>query len=263
MPVRAPARTLHVAERTLQAISMLIREPRGLTPKELATRLDVSLSTAYNIVNTLRRAGFAEFRERGIVSIGPQLLELLEYLQELRTTQIDATLEDLRRMADYVGELIEARTYVATWDRDDVEVLYIRGRRGVRELPGLRSGFRGAAHALALGKILLAERPESEWPDYLRSEPLPRFTPYTISSIPALKTELTAVRERRVAYDREEYTLGTTCIAVPIGTRLGDRAAYALAISLPVHRFQAERDILLPTLLSLTNQLNTTVQSPS
>lgn len=255
MPVRVPRRTLHVAERTLQAINILVREPPGLTPKELALRLGVSLSTAYNIINTLRLAGFAEIRERGLVSVGPELLELVEYLGEWHTLRDKPPPSELEQMAECVGQLTGARTYVAAWDRGDVEVIYIHGRRGIRELPGLRCGFRGAAHALALGKALLAERPEDEWPDYVRAERLPQFTPFTLSSVADLRQQLCEVTRRGVAFDHEEYALGGACIAIPIRSRPVPPSSLALGISLPVDRFRTEQDVLISTLLYFAREL--------
>lgn len=255
-----PLRTLKVAERTLQAISMLAHQPPGLTPKELAAGLGISLSTAYNIINTLRLTGFAEIRERGLVSVGPELLELVECLREWRSLSDEPPLSELKQVAEHLGQLTEARTYVAAWDRGDVEVIYIHGRRGVRELPGLRRGFRGAAHALALGKALLAERPEDEWPDYVRAERLPQFTPFTLSSVSDLRQQLREVTRRGVAFDHEEYALGGACIAIPVRNRLVHPASLALAISLPVHRFRAEQDILVSTLLYFARELEESTQ---
>ena len=230
MPVRVPRRTLHVAERTLQAISMLVREPPGLTPKELAARLGVSLSTAYNIINTLRLAGFAEIRERGLVSVGPELLELVEYLREWRTLRDKPPPSELEQVAERVGQLTEARAYVAAWDRGDVEVIYIHGRRGIRELPGLRRGFRGAAHALALGKALLAHMDEQYWQEYIEKVGLPSFTPNTISDPEAFIQHMQLTRARGYAIDNCENEEGIRCVAVPVRDHTGQTVA-AISVS--------------------------------
>lgn len=125
-----------------------------------------------------------------------------------------------------------------------MEVIYVHGRRGVRELPGLRRGFRGAAHALALGKLLLVDRRLEEWPDYLQQERLPRFTPTTIESPYQLQDELREVRASGVAFDREEYALNSACIAVPL-VREDGGVAVALGISVPVRRFAAGSELLV------------------
>jgi len=251
----ATRRTLVVAERTLAALRILVEEPHGLTPKELAGRLGISLSTAYNIINTLRKVGYADIRERGIVSIGPELVRLLPKLQEWQALLgSQASSKEIEELAKRVSALTEARAYVATWVHGDVEIIYIHGRRGVRELPGLCPGFRGAAHALALGKVLLAQLPEQDWPAYLHDKPLPRFTPFTHTDPQVLRHEIATVAAEGIALDRQEYTIGSCCIAVPVPQDSGHRSQIALAISVPAHRFEAERHVLTTALLAIRIQ---------
>lgn len=59
------------------------------------------------------------------------------------------------------------------------------------------------------------------------------------------------VRASAVAFDREEYALGSTCIAVPLRTTEGIAQA-ALGISIPTRRFQVERDMLVALLRQLS-----------
>jgi acetyl-CoA synthetase len=248
----ATARTLAVAERTLAALRILVEEPHGLTAKELAARLGVSLSTAYNIINTLRKVGYADIRERGIVLVGPELLRLVPLLQEWQALlESGSRNSEIERLAERVGEYTEARAYVGAWVHGDVEVVYIHGRRGVRELPGLRRGFRGAAHALALGKVLLAERRDQDLPTWLREKPLPRFTPFTITDPDVLRKEISTVAAEGIALDRQEYAVGACCIAVPVPESIDQPSQMALAISVPVRRFEAECHVLATALLAM------------
>jgi DNA-binding IclR family transcriptional regulator len=251
--MRQEKQTAQVAQRVLEALRLVIAERDGLTPKELALHLGTSLSTAYHIVHALESAGFVTRRRRGVVSPGPTFYRLLEIVQERQHLDVDA----LRRLADQVSEATESRAYVAVWADNDVEVVYIRGRRGHRELPGMARGFRGAAHALALGKVLLVGQPLEHWPAYLRARPLPAFTPYTVTEPAQLATELERVEVCGVAYDREEFTLGSCCISVPVllQTGRGAVAKAALAISVPPRRFAAEHHTLTGFLRSVTQPL--------
>ncbi len=235
---RRPPRTLTTGERTLHALQFIVERGPECSVKELAAALDVSLATAYHLVHTLVAAGFVILERHRSLRPGPALYRLLD-----RLAAHGPRPESLEPLVDEVGRLTECRAYLATWSDRDVEVLYVHGRRGVRELPGLARGFRGAAHALALGKVLLAQRPPSEWPDYLREEPLPRFTAYTLTARQALQSEIDRVREQDVGFDREEYALGSCCIAVPLES--GHRSTpLALGISVPRKRFAVEADLL-------------------
>jgi DNA-binding IclR family transcriptional regulator len=129
------------------------------------------------------------------------------------------------------------------WNSGDLEIAEILGRRGGRELTDLSKGFRGAAHALALGKIFLAEVPEEQWPTYLQGPILKRFSRHTITARNQLKHNLLAVRERGLALDQEEFAEGGCCLAVPVRDPDG-RLIASLGISVPTRRFKNQ----LPTL---------------
>ncbi len=235
-------RTLSAAQRVLEALVLVASSEHGITPKELAMRLQTSLSTAYYIIHTLAAAGFVVQKTHGVVSIGPTLYHLVDMIRENPRLHED----ELRVLADQLSEATDSRAYVAVWDDRDVEIVYIRGRRGLRELPGVCRRFRGAAHALALGKVLLAGRDPVEWPEYLQHDRFPALTPRTITRPSALRQELERVAEQKVAFDLEEYALDSCCISVPIcqGEGVPVKASVALAISVPSKRFWAERELL-------------------
>ena len=239
MSVARPARTLTTGERVLQVLQLVVERQPGLSVKEVAAELGVSLSSAYHLVHTLTAAGYVILEPHCCLRPGPALYRLSDQLlgSRLRPTELEP-------VASQISAMTGCRSYLAVWSDRDVEVIYVHGRRGVRELPGLRRGFRGAAHALALGKLLLVDRRLEEWPDYLQQERLPRFTPKTIESPYQLQDELREVRASGVAFDREEYALRSACIAVPL-VREDGGVAVALGISVPVRRFAAESELLV------------------
>ncbi|MDW8060951.1 MAG: IclR family transcriptional regulator C-terminal domain-containing protein [Thermomicrobium sp.] len=239
MTRRRSSRTLSTGERILQALELIVTDRPDLSVKELAQRLGVSLSTAYHLVHTLAAAGYVVVEPHRCIRPGPALYRLLE-----RLPGATARPETFEPLVDEVGQRTGCRAYLAAWSDRDVEVLYVHGRRGVRELPGLGRGFRGAAHALALGKVLLAERDPEEWPAYLQAEQLPRLTPHTLGHRRELQRELAGVRSYRVAFDREEYALGATCIAVPLAVERTAGTTVALGISVPTRRFALEAEVL-------------------
>ncbi len=63
------------AERTLRLIELLLAEPDGLTPQEILLNLDVSRSTLFILLRTLKTLGYVEQSERrGRYHCGPRLL---------------------------------------------------------------------------------------------------------------------------------------------------------------------------------------------
>jgi acetyl-CoA synthetase len=233
-------RTLSTAVHVLKALEFTAEHPKGVSVKALARALHVSLSSAYSLSNSLRVEGFLEVSAAGssLYVLGPKVPVLYRSYVEstLQPERLEPFLEELRDRAS-------ARAYVALWRKGDLEIAEILGRRGGRELTDLSKGFRGAAHALALGKIYLAEVPEDDWPPYLQTSTLKRFSRFTLTSRNDLRHNLQAVRERGLAFDREEFAEGGCCLAVPVRDPDG-RLIAALGISVPTRRFQNQ----LPTL---------------
>ncbi|MFF2726911.1 IclR family transcriptional regulator [Streptomyces sp. NPDC058008] len=85
----------------------------------------------------------------------------------------------------------------------------------------LRVGFEDAGHATALGKCVLRELDDDARADYLSRHTLADLTPRTITHREELIRQLESPAP--VVMDREEYDLGTVCIAVPVydGATLG------------------------------------------
>lgn len=228
------SRTLSTAVHVLRALEFIGENPRGVPVKAVARAVDLSLSSAYSLVNSLRVEGFVS-----VSPVTPGLYVLGERLLDLYKCYVESNLQP-ERLLPFLEELRDrtaARAYSALWRKGDVEVTSILGRRGARELQDISEGYRGAAHALALGKIHLAELPEESWPRYLNSETFKRFSPNTILTRPELRHNLAAVRERGLAFDLEEYDEGACCIAAPIQGESG-RLIAAIGVSMSARRFK-------------------------
>jgi DNA-binding IclR family transcriptional regulator len=244
---RASGRVLSTAQHAFQALEIISQHPRGIPIKALARRLNISLSSGYYLIGSMREQGLAQVSPAGpgLYTLGPKVSELYEgYMAaSSQPERLTPVLEELRDRAS-------ARAYLARWSNDDLEVVEIRGRRGARELQEVTKGFRGAAHSLALGKLFLAELPEEQWSTSLHGPAYKRYTPATITSPGALRRHLLSVRERGIAFDLQEFTSGACCIAAPVRDARKALVA-ALGISVPVSRFEVEE----PTLVRVIRDL--------
>jgi DNA-binding IclR family transcriptional regulator len=238
----APGRTLSTARHVLQALEIIARHPRGIPIKALARQLNISLSSGYYLVSSMREQGFVESSRAasGLYTLGPKFAELYQgyVAASLQPERLQPVLEELRDRAS-------ARAYAALWRDGDLEVVEIRGRRGSRELPDVTKGFRGAAHALALGKIYLCSLPRTQWPRYLRGNTYRRYTPATIATPEALTQHLQTVRDIGLAFDLEEFAAGSCCVAVPVHRGADNDLVASVAVSVPARRFSAERSSLI------------------
>lgn len=227
---------VHVSD----TLSIVAEAPQGVPAKLLARRLGQSLSATYYALNTLTELGLVEPSPcaPGLYTLGPRIAELYRGFVATRTMpeRLAPILSDLR-------EETRARSYLAAWSRGDLEVTHALGRRGATELQDVSSGFRGSAHALAPGKILLAGTRQENWPDYLRGSRFERFTEHTIGSPGQLHLELRRVRDQGFALDVEEFRDNVTCVAAPVRDSAG-RVVASIAISVPAGRLSGEQPTL-------------------
>jgi DNA-binding IclR family transcriptional regulator len=145
--------------------------------------------------------------------------------------------ETLEWLAEATGETVHFGRL------DDVEVVDLSSRPSRHDLrPVVRVGRRVPVHSTALGKALLADRPEPRLPDELE-----RQTEHTITDHQALAEELCRVRERGYAVDREENSTGICCFAVVL--RLQRPARDAISVSVPATRLTETAEREIPALL--------------
>src|SRR5215471_21019213 len=231
--------TLTTVRRSLEVLELVVTHSGKFTAKGLALHLGTSLSTVYHVINTLEDLGFVQPSSHGGgLEPGPAIARINRSMGEGAPAA-----ERMRPLLREISDQTETRSYLAVWDDGDLEIVDVQGRFGVRELPTLRKGFRGAAHALALGKVFLAHLDPSKWPGYARAPVLESFTDHTIRDPAVLARSLATVRERRLATDREEFAAGMCCIAVPLYDD-GECIA-AIGISLGGLRFIYEGETLV------------------
>lgn len=242
--VQRSGRTLKTAVAVLQALRMVEDRADGITPEEIAQALDKSTATASYLLNSLCQEGYAyqdaatgrfmSARAEPVTVDPAQGLRIEGPPAEATDDEAGRSLppDRLRDAVHEVYGLTRHRSYLATADFDSNSILVqeMRGRRGLPTVPGLGATIRNEAHALALGKALLAQRSDAA-KAYVESHGLTAFTDRTIVTRQELAEELEMVWRVGYAIDREEYAEGIWCIAVPIYDGSGQAAA-ALGISL-------------------------------
>ena len=112
----------------------------------------------------------------------------------------------------------------------DVIVIHHEPRPdGSRQMP--ETGVTIPAHASALGKVLLAYRPEFK-AALLATGPLRSLTGDTVTDLDELDKALAEVLATGYAVEDEEAVLGESSIAVPVADRDGEAVA-AIAVVMP------------------------------
>jgi DNA-binding IclR family transcriptional regulator len=225
--------TVDAAAKALELLSTFsFREPR-LSLADLAKRTGIPRATAFRLLSTLEQSGFLA-KEHGAYQLGIKCFVL---------GNIVAGGLDLRETAHphLVGLRDATRETTQIAILDHWQVVYLE--RMLSPLPvafmRARSGAILPAYCTALGKTLLAYRPEAEVAEWAATQRFTALTPRTITTARRLLKELGVIRQRGYALDEEEREKGVCCIAAPVRNHTGDVVA-AVSAAGPVQRMPRE-----------------------
>lgn len=225
------------AAKTLALLSAFCQSDHPLGLSELALIANIPKSTGFRLLASLEQAGFVE-RVGRRYRLTPRLIELAGSTELGRGSGLgEEALPYLTDLYSATGRAV----HLAVLDGNDV--LYVNKIQGSRSLRlPTRIGGRMPAHSSGLGKAMLAFGGAERARSFLQT-PLQARTKYTITSAHVLAGQLDKVRAEGVAFDREEATLGLTCVAAPVV--VNGRAVAAISVSSPTGGFSAERYIPL------------------
>jgi DNA-binding IclR family transcriptional regulator len=191
-------------------ILLALQGARRLSLTDLATQLGLPNSTVHGLLQTLTAHGMVE-QEAGSLRymLGPAVLRLSSvYLDSLEFRS--RTLKWSEELARRTGLAVRAGVLLL----GDVIVVHHEPRPdGSRQMPEV--GFVMPAHASALGKAILAFRPE-ETTHLLSMTRLRSMTGETIVDPQTLVDDLAKVSRTGVAAERDEAVLGESSLAAPI-----------------------------------------------
>lgn len=219
-------REVKSAARTVELLELLAaRGDRPARLQELAEALDVPRSSMYALLQTLAARGWVRTDVTGsLYGIGIHaLLAGTSYLDS--DPRVRVVRPYLEEASEALGETIHMGR-LDGWD-----VAYLATRESHEYLRTIsRVGRRLPAHVGALGKALLAERPDAELPE----GPYEALTPHSHTSRASLAADLAAVRARGYSVDREEGVLGI--VGFGFALRYDSPALDAISCSVPVAR---------------------------
>ncbi len=218
---------IQAIDRAAQVLRAL-QGSRHLGVSELSARLDLPPSTVHGIVKSLQAHGLLAKEPHGQrYMLGPTLLQLSNvYLDTL-----DVRARAMRWTTD-LSERTGLAVRLGVEFFDEVIVIHHEPRPdGSRQMP--ETGLTIPAHASALGKVLLAHRPDFR--DRVLGAPLRSLTGDTLTDQAVLGAALEEAVRRGYAREDEEAVLGEASLAAAIADRDGEAVA-AVAVVFPADR---------------------------
>jgi Transcriptional regulator len=217
-------------DRALDVLEALAEHGGEAGLSEIAAATGLPYGTIHRLLRTLLARGYVRQESDRRYALGGALVRLGGAAENMVAAWARPY---LARMVELSGETAN----LAVLEGDFVVyVAQVPSPRRLRMFAEV--GRRVPAHSTAVGKVLLADRPDAA--AVLERTGLPRRTDQTITSVPAMLAELEAVRDRGYALDLGEEETGVHCLAVPV--RDGGRVVAAMSVSGPAERLKA-RDL--------------------
>ena len=224
-----PVRSVETAFEVLETLRHL--DGAGVTA--VAEALDLPKSSAYNHLETLEQEEYV-VKEGSEYYVGLRFLDLGRHARQ-RDDLYETARPELEAVAEETGELVNLLV------EEHGQGVYLCRERGDRAVNVAAStGNRVYLHSTALGKAVLAYTPEQRVDEIISKHGMPAETDRTTTDPAELKAQFPEIRERGVAFDREERIDGLCCAAVPILDD-DDRPIAAISVSGPRSRMEGER----------------------
>lgn len=230
----APQYPIESVDNALKLLLLLGEQPQ-IRLSEATRYLGVASSTAHRLLAMLAYRGFVRQDPASKAYLpGPSLTGVAFAIFGRVDIQRSAV-PIMRSLSEQLRETI----HIGMLDAAGVRfVAAVEGPAAVRVAS--RLGRTLPAHCTSTGKVMLAQLSEPELRQLLPQERLQRITAHSIGSRTELEAELSAIRERGYATNREESEEGVASVAVPIPTR-APGLRLALNAAAPQNRLDSSR----------------------
>jgi DNA-binding IclR family transcriptional regulator len=221
---RVPA--VMAANSILEAIA---RAPDGMTHTELVRELELSKSSAHNLLSTLESLGWVRRDPRGrAYRLGGGLVRLGAFA----VRQVDALALAMERTHEIAGEHHLTVIAAQPLGRGDVEVVAVAFPDDTHV--GISLGTRYSWFDGAVGKVLLSLEPQPAAEQLVRerARQIPAHTERTLTEPEALLADVEHVRSVGYGASIGEYR-HNNAVAVPVRDADGRLAAVLIAIGFP------------------------------
>jgi IclR family pca regulon transcriptional regulator len=255
IPILLDHRYSQSLERGLAILGCFTPEHPVLGIADIADGLGMSRSTTHRYVITLVALGFLEQGVSRKYRLGLRVTDL--GMSALNSTGLREHarpfLEELRQRTSYTVNIAVL---------DGAEILYVDRARSFRRGQNLidlnlRPGSRLPAYCTSMGKVLLANLPESEQHALIDNMTLLRRGPNSITSKKALRSELEHVLEEGMAVNDEELAAGLYSISAPVRSESREVVA---AVNLAAHNSMISLEELVnalgPHLIATTDNIS-------
>lgn len=236
-------------ERSLRLLEAVGAHEAGAPAQQLAVETGLPLASVRRLLPALARDGYVTELDDGAFVLS------CRHLQMGAEHDGQELMERIRPVLMSLRDDLSVAVYLTMYEQGEIHVMEIVDSAQAPRVD-LWVDFQDAGHATALGKSVLRELDEEARADYLSRHSLTELTPRTITRREELMRQLDSSVTEPVVMDREEYSRGTTCAAVPVYS--GDQVG-SLGISFRsdwMYRTTRVRTGMLSAAMCLTRRLS-------
>jgi len=236
---------VQVIARAADILRSLKGHPEGLSLSQIAKEVGLARSTVHRIVNALASEELVTTASpNGRIRLGLGLAPLAAWVNSEMRSQLHPYLQ---RLSSEVNETVD----LAVLDRNQVFFTdQVAVPHRLQAVSGIGVTF--PVYCTANGKALLAEL-STEQVESILPEHLNAFTPSTITAREQLVEELERIRSERIAFDREEHTLGICAVGKTVRDLGGNPVA--ITIPVPATRFYSNEQKLSSALFYICEEI--------
>jgi DNA-binding IclR family transcriptional regulator len=236
---------VQVIGRAVSILRALEGQPDGLSLGEIASRVDLARSTVQRIVAALASEKvLIAASPTGRVRIGPTILRLAS---SAPTDFAALARPFLQRLSEELDETVDL---AAVRGDQLVFVDQVIGPHRLRAVSGVGEAF--PLYCTANGKAFLATLDETDV-EALIGRKYEKRTPNTITGLRELLSDLKTVRKARIAFDREEHTIGICAVGVALQDPFDN--PIAISVPIPAPRFYGREKLIAERLLATLRNL--------
>ncbi len=237
-PAAAKPRVQSVA-RAAKILMCIADSEAGMSAAEVREATGLPTQATYHLLQTLQAVSLLRRGTDNNYVLGLRVGDLIDGFRKHFSCP-DELRSIVRRIADKTGET----SYASGWyDGDLVSLAVETGTNPIHASIG-KKHLGGFIHARASGKLLLAMSDTASQENFFAANELESLTENTLTTKEQLMSEFRNIREAGYALDREEYSLGLTCLAIPVRLA-GD--TYAVCVSGPTARMNRNFDKIKST----------------
>lgn len=199
-----------IVEKSVTVLDLLAQTQGRLSRSDIVSITGFNKSSTYRILNILMGQGLVQYDEFDrSYTVGPKLISWARAAWQKTDLNLIQD-RDLIELSNETG------MNVAVSVLSETTITYIRTRILHNYKLAVKPGGQSELHCTASGKVFLAYSDEPFVDNFLAASELEKFTTNTITTIPALKSELKKIRKRGYALSKGEEFSQVVGMSAPI-----------------------------------------------